>query len=94
MSSQQQKVAVNTETVSLFNWLQLNINVVAKLIFFTVALFAAPLLTFFYSVEHVFDGNTTYAAGSAALIANLIVIAYVITAFFEKPNDEKEAKKE
>ncbi|KAG2233044.1 hypothetical protein INT48_009844 [Thamnidium elegans] len=41
-------------------------------------------------------GNTTYAAGAAALMANVIVILYIIVAIFEKPakDDVTEEKKD
>ena len=39
-------------------------------------------------------GNTTYAAGAAAAMANVIVLLYIVVAFLEKPLDEsKNVKK-
>ncbi|KAI8062488.1 hypothetical protein BC940DRAFT_308745 [Gongronella butleri] len=69
-------------------------GVVFKLLFFSALLFAAPILTFVYSIDTIFDGNTTYAAGAAALMANLVVIAYIISAMREDMNENKDLKKD
>ncbi|KAI7865018.1 hypothetical protein BDF14DRAFT_1883853 [Spinellus fusiger] len=57
--------------------------VLLKLILFSVALFALPIVTFYGSVEGVFAGNTTYAAGAAAVVANCVVLLYIVQAFME-----------
>ncbi|KAK0556279.1 hypothetical protein OC846_001234 [Tilletia horrida] len=54
-----------------------------KLAFFTTAIFAAPLSAFFATKDSIFSGNATYAGGLAALIVNLVLVAYVVTAFLE-----------
>ncbi|KAI9028939.1 hypothetical protein CLU79DRAFT_716547 [Phycomyces nitens] len=64
-------------------------GVMAKLIGFSLAMFILPILTFYTTVDGVFGGNTTYAAGSAAVVANVVVIGYVIVAFMEDPDKDK-----
>ncbi|KAK0535239.1 hypothetical protein OC835_002433 [Tilletia horrida] len=54
-----------------------------KLAFFTTAIFAAPLSAFFATKDSVFSGNATYAGGLAALVVNVVLVAYVVTAFLE-----------
>ncbi|OBZ90410.1 Vacuolar ATPase assembly integral membrane protein vma-21 [Choanephora cucurbitarum] len=87
-SSNQEK----QETVSLQVWMNDNMDVLVKLIVFTAALFAFPILTFFLTLHSLFEGNTTYAAGAAAAMANLIVALYIITAMLEKPNTADKPK--
>ncbi|ORX53610.1 hypothetical protein DM01DRAFT_1047387 [Hesseltinella vesiculosa] len=71
-------------------------RVIVKLLVFSALLFAAPLLTYFYSIDTIFSGNTTYAAGAAALVANLVVIGYILAAMIEdmSPDKDKEKKKD
>jgi hypothetical protein len=58
-----------------------------KLAAFSVAMFAAPLTAYYFSRDRVFGGNPTNAAGFAALIANVVLVAYVIAAFLEDQGD-------
>ncbi|KAI8355139.1 hypothetical protein BD560DRAFT_407260, partial [Blakeslea trispora] len=44
------------ETVSLQVWMNDNMGVLVKLIVFTAALFAFPILTFFLTLHSLFDG--------------------------------------
>ncbi|KAL9935040.1 hypothetical protein V8E36_006116 [Tilletia maclaganii] len=54
-----------------------------KLAFFTTAIFAAPLSAFFATKDSIFSGNATHAGGLAALVVNIVLVAYVVTAFLE-----------
>ncbi|KAG0313398.1 vacuolar ATPase assembly integral membrane protein vma21 [Linnemannia gamsii] len=56
---------------------------VAKLAFFTVAMIAFPLATYFLTIDRYFGGNATYAGISAAVMANVVLIAYVVAAVME-----------
>ncbi|KAK3830900.1 MAG: hypothetical protein JOS17DRAFT_790998 [Linnemannia elongata] len=58
-------------------------STVAKLAFFTVAMIVLPLATYFLTVDQYFGGNATYAGISAAVMANVILIAYVAVAVME-----------
>ncbi|CAO3699968.1 unnamed protein product [Rhizopus stolonifer] len=74
------------ETPKTLNaWIAENSGVFVKLMTFTAALFGFPILTFFLTLHSWFEGNTTYAAIAAVVMANAIVALYVITALFEKP---------
>ncbi|KAI5297552.1 vacuolar ATPase assembly integral membrane protein vma21 [Ascosphaera atra] len=60
-------------------------DVIYKLLGFTLAMVVGPLATFFLSRDYVFNGNATWAGASAALMANVVVVGYLIVAW----NDEK-----
>lgn len=65
-----------------------------KLAFFSLAIFVAPLTAYYFSVDRFFGGNPNYAGGLAALVANVVLIAYVITAFLEDQGSDSALKKE
>ena len=54
----------------------------------------APLATFFI-VQNLFHGNAIYSGGAAALVANIVLIGYVVAAFTEDLGElkEKDSKK-
>ncbi|ORX54660.1 hypothetical protein BCR36DRAFT_410471 [Piromyces finnis] len=64
-------------------------NVLYKLIFFTILMFTLPFITYFFTIDRFFTGNTTYAALAAAFTANLIVAAYVVVAIIEDKDDDE-----
>ncbi|EMC94937.1 hypothetical protein BAUCODRAFT_73091 [Baudoinia panamericana UAMH 10762] len=63
---------------------------IAKLLFFTFAMITVPLGSYFLSVRTFFRGNSTYAGALAALMANVVLIGYVIVAF-QDDKSEREA---
>ncbi|KAJ3413080.1 vacuolar ATPase assembly integral membrane protein vma21 [Chytridiales sp. JEL 0842] len=70
--------------------------VMLKLGLFTLLMFTLPIGLYFYSLEYLFKGNTTYSAIVAVVAANAVLISYVITAFVEDQGDqqaEADAKK-
>ncbi|KAL6711844.1 vacuolar ATPase assembly integral membrane protein vma21 [Coniothyrium glycines] len=67
------------------------ISVIWKLMGFTFAMIVLPISTYFFSVNFVFGGNATYAGGLAALMANVVLIAYVVMAF---KDDQEEMREE
>ncbi|OVF07608.1 putative LYR motif-containing protein [Clavispora lusitaniae] len=68
-------------------------SVVRKLMFFTVAMVALPLVVFFMC-QYLFD-NSIVSGGSAAVAANAVLIAYIVAAFSEDTSQEAvESKKD
>ncbi|TPX51393.1 hypothetical protein SeMB42_g00482 [Synchytrium endobioticum] len=58
-------------------------SVVVKLLGFSIAIFVFPIATYFYTLNRVFQGNLTYAAISAVVMVNVILVAFVVVAFTE-----------
>lgn len=59
-------------------------SVVLKLLFFSAAMLILPLSAYYLSLEYLFGGyKTSYAAITAAITANLVVVGYVVVAFLE-----------
>ncbi|KAG7839714.1 hypothetical protein KL942_003325 [Ogataea angusta] len=67
-------------------------RVIKKLIICTALMIIAPLLTFFVS-RAVFS-NSIVSGGLAALVANIVLIGYVIVAFNEDIDKDTKEKKE
>nr|GAT54040.1 predicted protein [Mycena chlorophos] len=55
----------------------------AKLIVFSLALGIAPLSSYFGSLKYLWNGNTTYAALTAVVAANVVLVAYIISAVLD-----------
>ncbi|KAJ3181293.1 vacuolar ATPase assembly integral membrane protein vma21 [Irineochytrium annulatum] len=65
-------------------------SVVLKLAFFSILMFTLPIGTYLYTQQYVFDGNSTYSAIVAAVVANIVLIAYIVVAFLEDNGDDDE----
>ncbi|EME43954.1 hypothetical protein DOTSEDRAFT_130630 [Dothistroma septosporum NZE10] len=65
-------------------------SVITKLLAFTFAMITFPISSYFLSVRYLFRGNSTYAGGFAALIANVVLIAYVVVAFADDKAEREE----
>ncbi|EPE06792.1 vacuolar atpase assembly integral membrane protein vma21 [Ophiostoma piceae UAMH 11346] len=78
-------------------------SVILKLLGFTLAMIVAPIGSYFATVDALFSdsianwrGNSTYAGALAAIIANVVLIAYIVVAFNEdlaEQASDKESKK-
>ncbi|MCJ1361305.1 vacuolar ATPase assembly integral membrane protein vma21 [Acarospora aff. strigata] len=71
--------------------------VIYKLLGFTAAMFAGPIGTYYLTLNFIFGGNSTFAGATAAIMANVVLIGYVIVAMKEDQSDkiaaEAKAKK-
>jgi len=54
-----------------------------KLALFAFLLGAAPLSTYYLTLDRLWEGNSQYAAISAVFVANVVLVGYVLVAIFE-----------
>ncbi|KAF2636640.1 hypothetical protein P280DRAFT_521942 [Massarina eburnea CBS 473.64] len=69
-------------------------SVIWTLLSFTFAMATLPIGSYFFTVKYVFNGNTTYAGALAALMANVVLITYVILAFKDDQAEQAELREE
>jgi len=67
------------------------LHVIVKLLAFTFAMVVFPLASYFLTLNYVFNGNSTFAGATAAIIANVVLAGYVVVAFKEDQSDAIEA---
>ncbi|KAI1815324.1 hypothetical protein GGS20DRAFT_339670 [Poronia punctata] len=68
-------------------------DVILKLLAFTFAMVVVPIGSYFLTVDNVFNGNATYAGGLAAILANVVLVGYVVVAMVEDQSDRLEDEK-
>ncbi|PHH88245.1 hypothetical protein CDD83_7794 [Cordyceps sp. RAO-2017] len=68
-------------------------HVIYKLLGFTAAMIVLPIGSYFLAVDTIFKGNSSYAGAMAALLANVILIAYVVVAMNEDQSERTAADK-
>ncbi|KAI0117105.1 VMA21-like domain-containing protein [Daldinia grandis] len=69
------------------------IDVIIKLLAFTFAMVVVPIGSYFITVNTIFKGNSTYAGALAAIMANVVLVGYVIVAMNEDQSEQLAAKK-
>ncbi|KAG6363294.1 hypothetical protein INS49_008391 [Diaporthe citri] len=68
-------------------------DVIVKLLAFTFAMIVVPIGSYFATVNTVFKGNSTFAGATAAIMANVVLIAYVVVAMREDQSEQHDGKK-
>lgn len=56
-----------------------------------MALFVTPIATYFYTKDRFLGGDAVYAGGLAALVANLVLAAYIAVACLEDDGTKAKA---
>ncbi|CAI6099922.1 hypothetical protein V2G26_000693 [Clonostachys chloroleuca] len=69
-------------------------DVIFKLLAFTFAMIVVPIGGYFVTVNTVFKGNASFAGGFAALLANVVLVGYIIVAMKEDQSETTEKKKQ
>ncbi|BEJ12473.1 hypothetical protein CspHIS471_0209330 [Cutaneotrichosporon sp. HIS471] len=67
-------------------------RVLGKLITFALLMAVVPIGMYFSSLNWLYDGNTTYAALTAVVAANIVLASYVYLAFAEDAAERTEVK--
>lgn len=63
------------------------------LLAFTLAMATLPIGTYFALAHTVLEGRQTLAGGAAAVVANCVLIGYVVVAMREDQADRERAEK-
>ncbi|KAH0169387.1 hypothetical protein KCU67_g3084, partial [Aureobasidium melanogenum] len=67
-------------------------HVIVKLLLFSFAMIVLPISSYFLTLNNLCSGNSTYAGATAAIIANFVLIGYVIVAMREDAGERAEAE--
>ncbi|KAM0242602.1 hypothetical protein ACHAPO_001024 [Fusarium lateritium] len=67
-------------------------QVIYKLLAFTFAMVFLPIGSYFLTVNTVFNGNSSFAGGLAAVLANVVLIGYIVVAMKEDQSDQLQAE--
>ncbi|CCM04820.1 uncharacterized protein FIBRA_07013 [Fibroporia radiculosa] len=59
-------------------------GIFAKLLVFAALLAIAPIASYFLSKDYLWDGNTVFAAITAIIAANAVLIGYIIVSIREE----------
>ncbi|CAE7113169.1 unnamed protein product [Rhizoctonia solani] len=72
--------------------------VLFKLSGFSIALAVVPLSSYFLSMRYLWGGNSTYAALTAIISANIVLMAYIVLSISDdrasRASEPKESKKD
>ncbi|KAJ9641152.1 vacuolar ATPase assembly integral membrane protein vma21 [Knufia peltigerae] len=66
-------------------------HVIYKLLFFTAAMVCVPIGSYFLTLHTIFGGKAVWAGALAAIMANVVLIAYIIMAMREDQSEKAEA---
>ncbi|KAI9792543.1 MAG: vacuolar ATPase assembly integral membrane protein vma21 [Peltula sp. TS41687] len=64
-------------------------SVIIKLLAFTFAMIGGPIGTYYLSLHTFFKGNSTFAGASAAIMANVVLVAYIAVAMREDQSERR-----
>jgi len=67
-------------------------GVLLKLIIFSLSLGIVPIASYFASEKYIWDGNSTFAAITAIIAANIVLVTYIISSLRDD-RAEREAGK-
>jgi len=67
-------------------------GVLYKLVLFSLSLGIVPITSYFASEKYIWNGNSTFAAITAVVAANIVLVAYIATSLRDD-KAEREAGK-
>jgi len=65
--------------------------VLFKLVMFSISLGLVPISSYFASLKYLWNGNSTYAAITAVVSANVVLVAYIISSVLEDTTNTPDA---
>ncbi|KAK6541140.1 vacuolar ATPase assembly integral membrane protein vma21 [Orbilia ellipsospora] len=68
-------------------------DVLFKLFGFTLAMLIGPIGCYYLSTNYIFPGSTVLGASIAAVMANVVLFAFVIVAMREPDDDSPDSRK-
>lgn len=83
MSAQGVSAQVSTQAI------EQGTGVLFKLVIFSLSLGIVPITSYFASEKYIWNGNSTFAAITAVVAANVVLVAYIISSV----RDDREAAK-
>ncbi|MCJ1484397.1 vacuolar ATPase assembly integral membrane protein vma21 [Schaereria dolodes] len=66
--------------------------VIYKLLGFTAAMVGGPIGTYYLTLQTIFRGSSTLAGATAAIMANVILVAYIVVAMKEDQSERLAAE--
>ncbi|RDX55732.1 hypothetical protein OH76DRAFT_1397131 [Lentinus brumalis] len=69
-------------------------GVLVKLIIFALALGGVPISAYFLSRDYLWEGNANFAAITAIVSANLVLVAYIIESIREESRTRAQEKQQ
>ncbi|KAI1796282.1 hypothetical protein LXA43DRAFT_1178269 [Ganoderma leucocontextum] len=67
-------------------------GVLVKLIIFALSLGILPISSYFLSRDYLWDGNTIFAAITAIVAANVVLVAYIVESLREEARHKSKEK--
>ena len=65
-------------------------SVIQTLLAFTAAMVIVPIGSYFVTVNTIFEGNSTFAGALAAIMANVVLVGYIVVAWKDDQEDQRE----
>ncbi|KAI0003060.1 hypothetical protein BJV74DRAFT_882003 [Russula compacta] len=67
-------------------------GVLLKLIIFSLSLGIVPITSYFASEKYIWNGNSTFAAITAVVAANVVLVAYIVSSLRDDQAEHEAGK--
>ncbi|KAF8505577.1 hypothetical protein F5888DRAFT_1650185 [Russula emetica] len=67
-------------------------GVLLKLVLFSLSLGIVPITSYFASEKYIWNGNSTFAAITAVVAANVVLVAYIVSSVRDDQVEREAAK--
>jgi len=86
MSARGVSAQVSTQTI------EQGTGVLLKLVLFSLSLGIVPITSYFASEKYIWNGNSTFAAITAVVAANVVLVAYIVSSVRDDQVEREAAK--